>query len=63
MPYKHVNFDPDSPQLPAFDDTIEDTLNAEERDGWRVINVHRYKNGHVKVLLHREPVPPPGQGW
>lgn len=60
MPYKHLNFEAD---MPPHDGTIENTLNAEEREGWRVIDVHRYESGQVKVLLHREPVPQPGQGW
>ncbi|WP_205304878.1 hypothetical protein [Nocardioides sp. 616] len=60
MPYKHVNFEPD---LPPLDDTIEATLNAEERDGWRVIDVHHYEGGHIKVLLHCEPVSTSGEVW
>lgn len=50
MTYKFVNFEAD---LPPFDDTIEGTLNAEERDGWKVVHVHYYDSGHVKILLHR----------
>lgn len=54
MPYKFINF---GHEAPPWDDAITDTLNAEERDGWKVVNVHTYEdNGIVKVLLHREAI-------
>lgn len=49
MPYKFLNFEADT-----FDDDIEKELNAEERDGWAVVEVIKYDSGHLKVLVHRD---------
>lgn len=52
MTYKYVNSEVS--YLPAYDGDVERVLNAEEREGWKVIDVHYYESGHVKMLLHRE---------